>query len=81
MQTDEDWFQRAEFRQQAIDKYLWNENKSLYSDYDMVQEKQCLYESFTAFRALWAGCASDDRCWKLMYVCPVPLSCLQSANF
>jgi alpha,alpha-trehalase len=29
VQISEEWFQRAEFRQQAIDNYLWNENKSL----------------------------------------------------
>ena len=74
MQTSEEWFKRAEFRQQIIDKYLWNENKGLYFDYDTVQEKQCLYESVTAFWTLWAGCASDDQCWKLMYVCPALLS-------
>ena len=67
VQTSEEWFKRADFRQEVIDKYLWNENKSLYFDYDTVQEKQCLYESVTAFWTLWAGCASDDQCWKLMY--------------
>jgi alpha,alpha-trehalase len=76
VQTSEEWFQRAEFRQEVIDKYLWNENKSLYFDYDTVQEKQSLYESVTAFWTLWAGCASDDQCWKLMYVRPALLSCL-----
>lgn len=74
VQTSEEWFQRAEFRQEIIDKYLWNENKSLYFDYDTVQEKQSLYESVTAFWTLWAGCASDDQCWKLMYVCPILLT-------
>ncbi|KAF9643761.1 trehalase-domain-containing protein [Thelephora ganbajun] len=66
VQTSEEWFKRAEFRQQVIDKYLWNENKSLYFDYDTVQEKQCLYESVTALWPLWAGCASEDQCWKLI---------------
>ena len=73
LQTSDEWLKRAEFRQEMIDKYLWNENKSLYFDYDTVQEKQCLYESVTAFWTLWAGCASDDQCWKLMYVRPAPL--------
>jgi alpha,alpha-trehalase len=49
-----------------IDKYLWNDSKNLYFDYDTVLEKQSLYESVTAFWALWAGCASDEQCWKLV---------------
>lgn len=65
-QTSSDWFARAEFRKQAIDKYLWNESKNLYFDYDTVTEKQSLYESVTAFWALWAGCASEEQCWKLV---------------
>lgn len=65
-QTSADWLMRAEFRRKAIDKYLWNEGQSLYFDYDTVKEKQSLYESVTAFWALWAGCASDEQCEKLV---------------
>ncbi|KAI6108140.1 glycoside hydrolase family 37 protein [Pisolithus sp. B1] len=65
-QTSDEWFERAEWRREVIDKYLWNESKNLYFDYDTVQEKQSLYESVTAFWALWAGCASDEQCWKLV---------------
>ncbi|KAI6006620.1 glycoside hydrolase family 37 protein [Pisolithus orientalis] len=65
-QTSDEWFERAEWRREVIDKYLWNESKNLYFDYDTVQEKQSLYESVTAFWALWAGCASEEQCWKLV---------------
>ncbi|KAJ8495676.1 hypothetical protein ONZ45_g12764 [Pleurotus djamor] len=65
-QSSDEWFERAQFRQSIIDKYLWNESKSLYFDYDTVKEQQILYESVTAFWALWAGCASDEQCWKLV---------------
>jgi alpha,alpha-trehalase len=68
LQRSDEWFERAEFRRSIIDKYLWNESKSLYFDYDTVQEKQILYESVTSFWALWAGCASEEQCWKLVYV-------------
>ena len=67
-QTSEEWFQRAEWRRENIDRYLWNESKNLYFDYDTVQEKQILYESVTAFWMLWAGAASDEQCWRLVYV-------------
>lgn len=65
-QTAEEWFERAEWRRGVIDKYCWNESKSLYFDYDTVKEKQILYESVTAFWALWAGCASEEQCTKLV---------------
>jgi alpha,alpha-trehalase len=67
-QTSAEWFARADFRREVIDKYCWNESKSLYFDYDTVQEKQSLYESATAFWPLWAGCASEEQGWKLMCV-------------
>ncbi|KAF9041963.1 glycoside hydrolase family 37 protein [Hymenopellis radicata] len=65
-QCSDEWFQRAAFRKERIDKYLWNESKNLYFDYDTATEKQILYESVTAFWALWAGCASEDQCQKLV---------------
>lgn len=68
VQTSEEWFERADFRRQQIDKYLWNESKSLYFDYDTVQESQILYESVTALWAMWAGCASEEQAYKLVYV-------------
>ncbi|KZS94189.1 glycoside hydrolase family 37 protein [Sistotremastrum niveocremeum HHB9708] len=66
VQTSAEWFDRADFRQERIDKYLWSESKSLYFDYDTVKESQILYESVTAFWTLWAGCASEEQCWKLV---------------
>ncbi|KAI0663809.1 trehalase-domain-containing protein [Cubamyces menziesii] len=66
LQKSEEWFRRAEWRKGIIDKYCWNESKALYFDYDTVQEKQSLYESVTAFWTLWAGCASEEQCWKLI---------------
>lgn len=65
-QTSDEWFARADARQQAIDKYMWNESKGLYFDYDTKQEKQILYESVTAFWMLWAGAASEEQAWKLL---------------
>lgn len=69
-QTSAEWFARAEFRKQQIDKYLWNEGAKLYYDYDTAKKRQSRYESVTAFWALWAGCASEDQALKLVYVVP-----------
>ncbi|KAG5337287.1 hypothetical protein C0989_009933 [Termitomyces sp. Mn162] len=66
VQRSDEWFDRADFRKGIIDKYLWNEQKNLFFDYDTVKEKQILYESVTSFWPLWAGCASEEQCWKLV---------------
>ncbi|CAO3635184.1 unnamed protein product [Cunninghamella echinulata] len=55
------WYQRAQERQKRIDKYLWNEEQSLYYDYDTVKEQPITYESVTSLWALWSGCASAEQ--------------------
>lgn len=65
-QRSDEWFERAEFRKVVIDKYLWNESKNLFFDYDTVKGKQILYESVTSLWPLWAGCASEEQSWKLV---------------
>ncbi|KAJ1945568.1 alpha,alpha-trehalase nth1, partial [Linderina pennispora] len=63
--TSAEWRLRAESRRQSIDKYLWNEHKGLYFDYDVVLGDQCVYESVTALWALWAGCATPRQARRL----------------
>lgn len=65
-QNAEDWLERAKQRRERINTYLWNEEKSLYYDYDTVKEEQTTYESVTAFWALWAGCASDHQAQEMV---------------
>ncbi|KAH0556780.1 hypothetical protein GP486_005432, partial [Trichoglossum hirsutum] len=55
------WDQRAERRKKLIDKYLWNQDKGLYFDYDTVTKKQGNFETVTCFWALWSGVASTDQ--------------------
>lgn len=65
-QTAEEWSERATQRKKRIDKYLWNEEESLYFDYDTVKEEMTTYESVTAYWMMWAGCASSDQADKLV---------------
>ncbi|SRR5258708_2999592 len=60
------WFQRARERKERINRYLWNDSKKLYFDYDTVKGRQINYETVTSFWALWAGCASEEQAWKLV---------------
>lgn len=64
-QRPEDWEERARLRKDRINTYLWNEERSLYYDYDTVKEEQIKYESVTAFWAMWAGCASREQAEKM----------------
>jgi alpha,alpha-trehalase len=64
-QTAEEWSDRASKRRKRIDKYLWNEEESLYFDYDTVKEEMTTYESVTAYWMMWAGCASSHQADKL----------------
>jgi alpha,alpha-trehalase len=66
-QTADEWVKRSHWREERINKYLWNEGKKLYFDYDTVAETQIPYESVTAFWALWAGCASEQQAMEVMY--------------
>ncbi|PMD25395.1 glycoside hydrolase family 37 protein [Hyaloscypha hepaticicola] len=62
------WDRRAKLRKIAIDKYLWNEKKGMYFDYDTVKKQQCTYESCTTFWALWSGVASPAQAARLVAV-------------
>ncbi len=62
------WERRARHRKAAMDKYLWNEKKGMYFDYDTVKKEQCTYESCTTFWALWAGVATPMQAARLVSV-------------
>ena len=55
------WHRRARSRRRAIDKYLWNEGKGTYLDYDTKKEAQIDIESVTCLWALWCGVASAHQ--------------------
>ncbi|ODV63926.1 alpha,alpha-trehalase [Ascoidea rubescens DSM 1968] len=55
------WLQRAQIRKTAMNKYLWNESKGIFYDYDTILEKQSDYDSATTFWTMWSGQASDHQ--------------------
>ncbi|KAG7435661.1 Neutral trehalase [Fusarium oxysporum f. sp. raphani] len=55
------WDRRSRRRKLAINKYLWNEDKGMYFDYDTVKKEQTVYESATTFWALWAGVSTPKQ--------------------
>ena len=61
VETSAIWDRRAKRRKLLIDKYLWNEEKGMYFDYNTVTQRQATYESATTFWAMWAGISSPRQ--------------------
>jgi alpha,alpha-trehalase len=60
-QDAREWKRRAADRRQRIDKYLWDERRGLFFDYDFVKGRQSSYEFGATFYPLWAGLASPEQ--------------------
>lgn len=61
IQTEEDWLNRSKIRKENINKYLWNEEDSIYYDYNVKEKAQNPYESATTFWPLYANVASKNQ--------------------
>jgi len=55
------WKQRAEDRKQKINKYLWDDQRGLFFDYDLRTGAKSTYQYVTTFFPLWAGLASPQQ--------------------
>jgi alpha,alpha-trehalase len=55
------WKQRADQRKQQIDKYLWDDERGLFFDYDLRSAARSTYEYVTTFYPLWAGLATPQQ--------------------
>ena len=66
--TSEDWNQKAVSRKKLIDTLCWNQEKSMYFDYDFVNIKQFQFEAATTFFPLWAGLCSNEQAKSLVEI-------------
>lgn len=66
VETSAIWDRRMKRRKLAINRYLWNEEKGMFFDYDTVKKEQCTYESCTTFWAMWAGVVSPHQAAVMM---------------
>ena len=55
------WRRKALERRTPIVKYLWDEHRGLFFDYDFVTGARSSYEYATTFYPLWAGVASKEQ--------------------
>lgn len=56
----------SNFTKKQVDKYLWNEEKGLYFDYNFDLGEQIEYETVTTFWPLWSNLASKNQADKMV---------------
>ncbi|RLV91086.1 Neutral trehalase [Spathaspora sp. JA1] len=61
------WKQRAVTRRENVDKYLWNEQDSIYYDYNVHDQEQTRYESATTFWPLYSELSSPEQAEALIH--------------
>lgn len=60
------WLELAKRRSTLMNKYLWNDRKGMFSDYDFVKGRQTGYVSATTFYPLWAQLAMPEQAERLV---------------
>ncbi len=55
------WQQRAKTRQKAINKYMWDDTKQFFFDYDYTLQERADIWSLAGYYPLWAGLASQKQ--------------------
>ena len=61
LQRSETWRDRGEKRRALMNRYLWDERRGMFFDYDAREGKRTEFESATTFYPLWAGLASASQ--------------------
>lgn len=60
-ETPHAWTTKAQMRRVNMSKYLWNEEDSMFYDYNVKTKEQHKYESATCFWPLWSEAASTEQ--------------------
>jgi alpha,alpha-trehalase len=55
------WYERAKKRRKLINEYLWDEQRGMFFDYDVVNKQRQVYVSATTLYPLWASYADDPE--------------------
>jgi alpha,alpha-trehalase len=55
------WAQRAQARREAINKYLWDEERGLFFDYNFQTGLRSTYNYITTLYPLWTGLATPEQ--------------------
>ncbi|PKQ46600.1 trehalase family glycosidase [Confluentibacter flavum] len=60
------WKDKAKTRKKAVDKYLWNDSKGLYFDFNVITNQQSQFIGATTLIPLWANLCSEHQANKLV---------------
>jgi alpha,alpha-trehalase len=60
------WKARAEERRAKVQKYLWDDQRGMFVDYDFTRQSRSSYEYITTFYPLWAGLATQEQAQALL---------------
>jgi alpha,alpha-trehalase len=66
IETSATWDRRAKLRKARMDKYLWDEDRGMYFDYNTAKQERTTYESATTFWAMWAGVSAPRQAAKMV---------------
>src|SRR2546428_175694 len=55
------WRQRAEDRREKIQKFMWDNQRGLFFDYNLETQARSTYEYLTTFYPLWVGLATPEQ--------------------
>jgi len=55
------WKERAQARQKAMNRFLWNQSEGMFFDYDFASRTQSTYKYATTSYPLWTGMASEAQ--------------------
>jgi alpha,alpha-trehalase len=55
------WEQAARTRKERIERYLWDEQKGMFFDYNVDTKSRSGYNYITTFYPLWAGIVTDEQ--------------------
>lgn len=60
------WRKRAQSRAAAVTKYLWDDEKGFFFDFDYITMQQSEVWSLASYYALWSGLATSDQAQKIV---------------
>lgn len=60
------WLDVSDKRREAVNKYMWNDKKGFYFDYNYVTGRRSKVWSLAGFYPLWSGLASPEQAEKVV---------------
>jgi alpha,alpha-trehalase len=62
----EAWKAKAQLRRQLVIRYMWDDEKGMFFDYNFEKKERSSYVYITTLFPLWAGVATDEQARKVV---------------